>query len=410
MNTNQLYRLIILSSAGVEVGILEDYQSFSFGEKRNGFINCELNINANNLPTWVLENFKTGCGILIKRKINNDYKTIWGGILSNKKDWEVNNINVRTQKAVFKHFGQDYFDNVPYFKNVTYPTDEGTVLSDIILYGQNPDNWNAIDAGLAITTSEADYGVTIGTVELTGNLITQDFSQKLVTVGKAIDQIIEAKDPLNKRKMFLVSPSINKNTLRQFYFWKDYTSNVKAYFNGVSSTTLTNFTKQNIVKIKTTAPDNKNVIIGKGEALTKTARSTTISGYLLRNKARFEEESFKNVADGSVLQDLTDKSLSKLENPERLIEVEIMSNDPQIGNFGAGDIVRIDYKCTDDTAETVFGDYTVYELTLSVDNLGRETAKMKLATSDPAELERGNQKLIMIIKQTQNRLQLLEQN
>ena len=410
MNNNSLYRLIILSPSGVEVGALKDYKDFSYGEKRNGFVMAEINMNANNLPSWALENFKTGCSLLIQRKINSTYKNVWGGIMSNKADWEVNNVNVRTKKAVFKHFGQDYFDNAPITKNYNVATDEGLILSDIILYGQNPDNWNAIDPGLAITSLEANYGITIGSVELTGNLTTQDFSSKLVTVGKAIEQVIEAKDPQNKRKMFQVSPTINNNFIKQFYFWKDYTSNIKAYFNGRSDTGLTNFTKQNILKIKTTAPDNKNVIIGKGENITKTARSTTISGLLQRNKARFKEESYKNVTDPDAVQDLTNKTLSKFENPERLIDIDIMSNDPQIGNFGAGDIVRIDYQCTDDKLESVLGNFTVYELTFKVDSFGRENASMKLATSDPAELEQGNKKLIMIIKQTQEKLQLLEQN
>lgn len=408
MINEKQYNIIIYSLSNAIVGILRDYTEFSFGEKINGFVNCSITMNANKLPNWVLKEFKQGCNVVIQKKIDGVFRNVWGGKMTNKKDWSVDNLNIRTQTATFKHFGQDYLENVLISKNYNIPTDDGLILADIILYGQNPVNYSNQTVPFSVTNEEADYGIVIGSVDLTGNLSVFNFSQKNITLQKGIEQIINSKDPSNLDKQYLISPCFQKQNLKEFYFFKSQNKSIKATFSGVSGTGLTNYTKQNINKLKTTTGEIKTLIIGTGNGINSGVRSGPSSGIVKKFKPKIKEVNFKNVSNLSILLGLLDKELTKWENPQKLIELEIMPNDEQIGKFGVGQYIKIDWINTDDTLENVSGVFRVYEINIKYNNIGFEVATIKIALDDPVSLVSGFESLLTVVRDSKDRLTILE--
>lgn len=239
----------------------------------------------------------------------------------------------------------------------------------------------------------------------------KDFSQKEVTLEKAIGQIIEAKDPENANKQFFISPSIKNNQEKQFYFFKNRNTAIQSNFYGFSSDTLINGGgKQNIMNLKTTGSEYKNMVTGQGDNISSYQKADSSTGLVQAWKARIKYQSFKNVAVQDALNDLTKKDLQKNQNPAKLVELTIMPNDDQICKFGAGDYIRVRYENKDNLNKSLTGDFRVYEIGISYTNLGLETCTVKIAVQDPVSLSNPFEKALLLIKQGQDRLQILEQN
>lgn len=403
----KIYKLFLYSQTRTLSAELTPYiNTFSFGEKVNDFVDCNITLNINGLPKGILDLFETNCLLKIIRK----GELVWSGINEEKPDFSINNINQKVHNFTFKHIGKNFGENTYIFKNYNIPTDEGAIFTDIIEYSQTAANWNT-RFGTSLTDSKVFYKITTGVVDLTGVVKVFDFSKKETKVIDAVKQIIKAKEGGTENRYFKITPSFLYPSEGQALFKTGnfgYAQEVfMEYFSPDSLSTFGR--KTDILDFKKEAVKNYNFVLGKGDG---GLQSVAVSGSYLNsvNPIRMSVASFKDVVEQANLDDLTQKKLEVLETPPDIYAVEIIPNSQFIGKFSAGQFIKIKIGVENQILENVNKWFFVLEINISFDNLtGIEKMTIKIAEKEPNEINpSGIVAMLESIKGIGKRLNILE--
>lgn len=404
MINQNLYKIIIADPGGSIAGVLVDYESISFGEKINGFVNCNLEMNGNRLLAWQNKALRTGCTIFIQRKINGTFRNVWAGKMPKEKDWSVDTNNIRNQSLIFDHLGKDFVENLP----IRYSGggDESQTMKNMVEFVQTPANYLGLSKPVSLSADECNYFIVPGLIQNAGRSTFFDFSKE-TSLATALDQV--ANTGL-VQKQYIITPTIRHNTPRQFLVFVNRNTGAAAHYKGRSGTGLTNHLRYTIKDIKTSSDGFKNLLLLYGSDTLKTAvRSPSSSNIMLSQKVRYTDLGQKNVASAAALTALGERELQKFQNPTKLVNIELMENDEQFGKYGAGDTVRIQWTNQDDIFKNVDNIFRVYEINVSYDKLGFEKVSLKVALQDPIQMENGVGKLINYVKKSDKNINILNQ-
>jgi len=394
------YKINLYDIADILVGEIINADTIEYTEKDNDFSSVTLTLITNNLETEILENLTAFSKI---RLFRNDI-LIFTGISETSPEVKIDNTNVEVFTLIYEHIGKNFATNAEIKKNYTVPTDEGAMAGNIVVYSQTPASCLETTGGI-FSNFQASYGINDVNFELTGSLETFDFS-KSITVFEALKQICELES--DKKKFFKFGPHLESTAENSFEFFCQIPSRTEIVYSGIKSKTIKpSNVYQNIVNFGSKTAKAYSVVIADGDGIT----STVITGnnsILNVQKVRIKRVSFKSVKELSKLNLLALKELKKGEKPEPVIDIDILENDPSIGQFGVGALVKIDWTNERNPSESVNDFFRVYELKINLDQMGIETMKLTLAKNDFDEMSgRGFGVLLRAVKSIDGKINLL---
>ena len=407
---------IFLHNRGLLIGEILEVSEFSFGEKENDFVDSELSLICNKISQDILENFVCNCEIRVLMKINEDFRLVWAGKAITDAESLVDEKGIFTKKATFQHIGKIFTTFNYISKNYNSPTDEALIASDIILWNQNP-AYHLAKYSLTLANYFVDFGVSIDTLMTTGTARVLDLT-KDITIFEALKQIITSENPTTNKKTWEITPSIKNNTYSKFnFYYNKITKAVDSFNNPVLFTgicandSIISNTYQDITKISIKSEVPYTAVVASGDSSLKISVLTNKLDQLDNLKFRPKYISYKNVKDLTTLTRLAIGDLKKLETPVKIIDFEISANNPQIGLFGIGDWIKIDFENRIDTSSSAKGEYRVNEIKIIFDKDGNTKCQLKVAQSEfPDQPSTGFSALLALVKQNDNLLKIITQN
>jgi hypothetical protein len=407
---------IFLYNKGLLIGEILEVAEFSFGEKENDFVDSELSLICNKTSQDILENFVCNCEIRVLMKINEDFKLVWAGKSITEPSSGVDEKGIFTKKATFWHIGKVFTNLVQFSKNYTDPTEEALIAGDIIDWVQNP-AFHLAKYSLVLAPQFVDFNVSLDTLMTTGNSRTIDLS-KDTTIFEALKQVITSENPTTDKKTWQITPSIKNNTYSKFnFYYNKITKAVDSFNNPVLFTgicandSLISNTYQDITKISIKSEIPYTCVVASGDSSLKVAVLTDNLQSLNDLKFRPKYISYKNVKDLTTLTNFAISDLKKLESPVKIIEFEIGANNLQVGLFGAGDWIKIDFENRIDPTSSVKGEFRVNEVKIIFDKDGNQKCQLKVSQTDfPDQPSLGFSALISRVNQNNQTLKIITQN
>jgi len=241
---------------------------------------------------------------------------------------------------------------------------------------------------------------------------------KDITIFEALKQIITSENPTTDKKTWEITPSIKNNTYAKFnFYYNQITKAVDSFNNPVLFTGIcekdgfSSNTYQDITKISIKSEVPYTAIVASGDSNLKISVLTSNLDQLDNLKFRPKYISYKSVKDLTTLTRLAIGDLKKLETPVEIIDFEISTNNPQIGLFGVGDWIQIDFENRIDTSSSVKGEYRVNEVKIIFNKDGNTKCQLKVAQTEfPDQPSTGFSALLSQVKQNSNLLKIITQN
>lgn len=367
------YTIYLYNNNDILIGEILNIENITYTEKDNDFSEVKVSLTTNNLETDIYDGLQPLCKIRIFR----EDRLIFTGIAPQAPEQIVDGSNVETYNINFEHVGKYFANRAQIQKNYTSLMDEGVIAGDIVLFAQNPTNYNAMLSS-TFTQIQVDYFIDNLIIEETGTLTTFDFTKR-TTVANALKQVCELDS--DKKKFFKFSPHLKNQDEGTFEFFSLIPYYTDIVFSGQKNQGLTSSNVfQNIISLKRSSSPVANVIIAQGDGITTTVIGSQSS--LNTYKVIIKQVDFKNINQPAKLESLALKELQKSQNPKDIITVDIVENDPSIGQFGVGDYVKIDWIDSKSTQKSINDFYRVYELSISINGQGVEKMSLLLAQED----------------------------
>lgn len=385
-----------LYRGGVKKAELTEVENIAFGYKRNAFTKAVFSHNGNNLESLLYTNLAKGSELRVYRQgeMDSSLRLIWAGELQ-KITKSVDNQDVKTYDIEVEPWGNVFFKNR--FVTTTFTTTEESVIASGIVNYIQTETFSG-----AFTASQVDWGITIGTLETTGNVRTRVYVDDEAL--KMLQQLADAADiggNPQRVRAFRLSPTLTRSDLSVFSY--------EAEYGQVRNVTLTNPVIDSIKEISDLG-DYANRVIATGEGTNATANSintTDLDFYKMRQKF----ESANNTSDATTLQEIADGALDTSEAAlgDKVYQVELVENNIFTGMFECGDTIGIQYLDPEDGFINIDATFQVYEININFDKEGREKTSIKVSQTKPQSLQLDNvDKFITRVNDNNERLTVLE--
>lgn len=381
-----------LYDSGIKVAEIQGIKNINWGYKRNEFVSCSFELNANKIDSTLLEYLKEGSEIRIYRKkyYGDSLELIYAGEIQVPEKTEDEKLN-RTIKCEVTANGEVYLTNRFITKQYTQ-IEENEIAWDVI---------NEIQTDVkegAFTLAQVNWGITRGSEEATENIRDREYEDmEVLNALQNLANVLDTDGNPQRLRGFKLSPDITTHTY-----------NVWQWCANLGTSKNITYTNSSIKKVKSVksikALKNRITALGKDD-LRQSANSAS-TPELDRLKMR---EGFISKTDVTTLGEITDIALDELsvrKNPPTIYSIELIENDYFIGEYGIGDYINIEYSSD---FLPISGTFQVFEINISLDENGIEKASIVIAQAKPLSTEtESSDKLASFIKRSNKRLLDLE--
>lgn len=361
------YRFDLLRNNEKKAQLVE-VRNITYGYKRNAFVVANFTHNANNLEPTVKANLIKGSELQIFRKgeFDTELRLIFAGEISSVKK-TINAENVKTLNIGVVPWGA-VFLNKRIVSKTFVSIEESTIAGDLITE-TNTDTFSG-----TYTASQVDTGITIGTLETTGNSRSRTYTDEVIL--KNLQQLAELEDlSPNPQKIrgFRLSPDLITSTSRVFSYLKDY---------GIErDVTYLNNTIDSITEDSEIISLLNRVTANGKTGTTPQSATTTDQAHLDFFKLRHGFISKTNVETDSTLLEEAELEVDTRITSTSVFSIMLVKNDPFTGQYREGDIINI--KFVDDESFIVLdGQFRVHEITITLNENNEEQTSIKIVAEN----------------------------
>ena len=365
MSIEQIYKLY---KQGQEILDLTEIKSINFGYGWNQFKMCNFEYNANNLDPDVRDNLVFGSELRIFRRgfSETSRKLIYAGEIQ-EPTRKIDKDNNKTYSVQVIPWGNIFYGKRRITKTFT-AQDESDIVKGII------DDIQTNTFSGTYLSIQIDWGITQGSYPSSGNTRTIDYVDTVAL--QAMQEIPNLDDSVfpSRVRGFRLTPDIKI---------PDY--HVASYEPDMGEDTLVTYTNEQIESIIESSPTIKyaNRIDANGaNNLQRTAfRTAGIEVFKLRH----DQVSRTNIKDSQALFDAATDEVDIVFNPQLLYSIDLLENDPFVGEYRVGDTIKIVYTDSEDFID-LNATFRVFGIDISYDQAGVEKVKLTIALDRPITL------------------------
>lgn len=337
------YRIKVKDSLGNLLGEFDTYRNLTFGKRLNNYgqSSFEIPVEDTKLNSLVALRQYT---IEIHRVEDGDSSLVWAGEQALRKG-ELDPIK-NNWASIHSYTWLEQLSNRFTEAERTFTAVDQALIA-----------WTLIDETQDQT--DGDFGITEGTIETTIDRDRQYFNQNIMEAIINLSNVLGGFDfEITDAKVFNAASIIGV----------DRTDSVILTY-GVNITKCT-------VTEDFSNPVNRAIILGEATdetSLQRVERNDTASQDLY--KVRENVESQMDVSELETLEDMGDAMLRKYKSRLFKVDVDILPSSLKVTDFAMGDLIRLKIKNgIYDIDET----YRIFEYSVSVDALNKETLKLVL--------------------------------